>query len=66
MSAAAVLFRPMLSLLEDCQIDFFINVGIGLNNTQYARFAEISGAHDLALTIVVGAHQVSGFLPTIL
>ena len=35
--------------------------GLGLNNTQYARVCEIIGSHDLALGIVVGAHQSIGF-----
>lgn len=35
--------------------------GLGLTNTQYARLVEIVGAHDLALGIVLGAHQSIGF-----
>lgn len=35
--------------------------GLGLNNTQYARLVEIVGAHDLAVGIVLGAHQSIGF-----
>lgn len=41
---------------------YIISGGLGLTNTQYARLVEIVGAHDLALGIVLGAHQVhSGF-----
>lgn len=32
--------------------------GLGLTNTQYARMVEIVGANDLAVGIVLGAHQV--------
>lgn len=32
--------------------------GAGMNNTQMARLAEIVGANDLALGVVMGAHQV--------
>lgn len=32
--------------------------GAGLNNTQMARMAEIVGANDLGLGVVMGAHQV--------
>ncbi|XP_068685928.1 very long-chain specific acyl-CoA dehydrogenase, mitochondrial-like [Montipora foliosa] len=35
--------------------------GIGLTNTQYARLVEIVGAHDLAVGIILGAHQSIGF-----
>ncbi|CAH0392334.1 unnamed protein product [Bemisia tabaci] len=35
--------------------------GLGLCNTQYARLVEIVGAHDLAVGIVLGAHQSIGF-----
>ncbi|XP_025080062.1 very long-chain specific acyl-CoA dehydrogenase, mitochondrial-like [Pomacea canaliculata] len=35
--------------------------GLGLNNTQYARLGEIIGAHDLGLSITLGAHQSIGF-----
>lgn len=35
--------------------------GLGLSNTQYARMVEIVGAHDLAVGIVLGAHQSIGF-----
>ena len=35
--------------------------GLGLNNTQYARLAEIVGRHDLAVGIAIGAHQSIGF-----
>lgn len=35
--------------------------GLGLNNTQYARLVEIVGAHDLAVGIMLGAHQSIGF-----
>lgn len=35
--------------------------GLGLTNTQYARMVEIVGAHDLAVGIVLGAHQSIGF-----
>ena len=33
--------------------------GIGLNNTQYGRMAEILGAHDMGVGITLGAHQVT-------
>lgn len=33
--------------------------GAGMNNSQMARLAEIVGAHDLGLGVVMGAHQVS-------
>jgi very long chain acyl-CoA dehydrogenase len=33
--------------------------GLGLNNTQYARLAEIIGTNDLGMGIIVGAHQVN-------
>lgn len=32
-----------------------------MNNTQYARLGEIVGAHDLGVSIVIGAHQSIGF-----
>ena len=32
--------------------------GLGLTNTQYARMAEILGAHDMGVGITLGAHQV--------
>lgn len=35
--------------------------GLGLTNTQYAGTAEIAGANDLALSILLGAHQSIGF-----
>eukprot|EP00914_Ancora_sagittata_P018662 GHVO01036993.1.p1 GENE.GHVO01036993.1~~GHVO01036993.1.p1 ORF type:complete len:559 (+),score=91.92 GHVO01036993.1:72-1748(+) len=35
--------------------------GLGMNNTQYARLCEIVGAHDLGVSIVIGAHQSIGF-----
>lgn len=35
--------------------------GIGANNTQYARIAEIVGANDLGVGICLGAHQSIGF-----
>ncbi|KAJ1349803.1 hypothetical protein KIN20_005457 [Parelaphostrongylus tenuis] len=35
--------------------------GAGLNNTQMARLAEIVGAHDLSLGVVMGAHQSIGY-----
>ncbi len=35
--------------------------GIGFNNTQYARMAEIMGAYDLSIGIALGAHQSIGF-----
>lgn len=35
--------------------------GLGLNNTQYTRLVQIVGANDLALAIVLGAHQSIGF-----
>lgn len=35
--------------------------GIGANNTQYGRMAEIVGTYDLGLGICLGAHQSIGF-----
>lgn len=35
--------------------------GLGLNNTQYTRCVEICGYHDLAFSIVLGAHMSIGF-----
>jgi len=35
--------------------------GAGLNNTQYARLGEIMGARDLAVGIILGAHQSIGY-----
>lgn len=35
--------------------------GAGMNNTQMARLAEIVGSNDLALGVVMGAHQVNFF-----
>uniref|UniRef100_A0A0K0D3E4 Very long-chain specific acyl-CoA dehydrogenase, mitochondrial n=1 Tax=Angiostrongylus cantonensis TaxID=6313 RepID=A0A0K0D3E4_ANGCA len=35
--------------------------GAGMNNSQMARLAEIVGAHDLALGVVMGAHQSIGY-----
>lgn len=35
--------------------------GLGLTNIQYARLGEINGAHDLGLSIHVGAHQSIGY-----
>ncbi|KAK3744775.1 hypothetical protein QZH41_013318, partial [Actinostola sp. cb2023] len=35
--------------------------GVGLSNTQYARLVEIVGSFDLAIGIVLGAHQSIGF-----
>ncbi|XP_062521347.1 very long-chain specific acyl-CoA dehydrogenase, mitochondrial-like [Corticium candelabrum] len=35
--------------------------GIGLTNTQYARLGEITGGSDLALAVMMGAHQSIGF-----
>uniref|UniRef100_A0A914WR97 Very long-chain specific acyl-CoA dehydrogenase, mitochondrial n=1 Tax=Plectus sambesii TaxID=2011161 RepID=A0A914WR97_9BILA len=35
--------------------------GAGLNNTQMARLAEIVGANDLAMGVVMGAHQSIGY-----
>uniref|UniRef100_A0A8D8Q2D2 Very long-chain specific acyl-CoA dehydrogenase, mitochondrial n=1 Tax=Cacopsylla melanoneura TaxID=428564 RepID=A0A8D8Q2D2_9HEMI len=35
--------------------------GLGLTNTQYARMVEIVGSNDLAVGIVLGAHQSIGF-----
>lgn len=32
--------------------------GAGMNNTQMARLAEVIGANDLAMGVVMGAHQV--------
>ncbi|KAK6733561.1 hypothetical protein RB195_017359 [Necator americanus] len=35
--------------------------GAGMNNSQLARLAEIVGAHDLGLGVVMGAHQSIGY-----
>jgi len=35
--------------------------GLGLSNSQYARLVEVVGCHDLAVGIVLGAHQSIGF-----
>ncbi|KHN86962.1 Very long-chain specific acyl-CoA dehydrogenase, mitochondrial [Toxocara canis] len=35
--------------------------GAGLNNTQMARLAEVVGANDLSLGVVMGAHQSIGY-----
>ncbi|RCN26767.1 hypothetical protein ANCCAN_27506 [Ancylostoma caninum] len=35
--------------------------GAGMNNSQMARLAEIVGAHDLGLGVVMGAHQSIGY-----
>lgn len=35
--------------------------GAGLNNTQYARLGELMGARDLAVGIILGAHQSIGY-----
>lgn len=35
--------------------------GLGTNNTQYSRMAEIVGEYDLGVGIVIGAHQSIGF-----
>lgn len=35
--------------------------GMGCNNTQYARLAEITGQYDLAIGIILGAHQSIGY-----
>lgn len=35
--------------------------GLGLTNTQYAKFVELVGAHDLGVGITLGAHQSIGF-----
>lgn len=35
--------------------------GMGCNNTQYARLAEIAGQYDLGVGIVMGAHQSIGY-----
>lgn len=35
--------------------------GLGLSNTQYARLAEIVGAHDLGVGMTLGAHQSLGY-----
>jgi len=35
--------------------------GIGLKNTGYARLTEVIGSYDLAVGIVLGAHQSIGF-----
>lgn len=36
--------------------------GAGLNNVQMARLAEVVGANDLSLAVVMGAHQVYSFI----
>ena len=35
--------------------------GAGMNNTQMARLAEIVGAHDMGLGVMMGAHQSIGY-----
>lgn len=35
--------------------------GVGLNNSQYARMGEVIAAHDLGVTITMGAHQSIGY-----
>ncbi|KIH65240.1 member 9, family protein, acyl-CoA dehydrogenase family [Ancylostoma duodenale] len=35
--------------------------GAGMNNSQMAKLAEIVGAHDLGLGVVMGAHQSIGY-----
>uniref|UniRef100_A0A1I7WRI3 Very long-chain specific acyl-CoA dehydrogenase, mitochondrial n=1 Tax=Heterorhabditis bacteriophora TaxID=37862 RepID=A0A1I7WRI3_HETBA len=35
--------------------------GAGMNNSQMARLAEVVGAHDLGLGVVMGAHQSIGY-----
>lgn len=35
--------------------------GMGCNNTQYARLAEVAGRYDLGIGIVQGAHQSIGY-----
>ncbi|VDD87618.1 unnamed protein product [Enterobius vermicularis] len=35
--------------------------GAGMNNTQMARLAEVIGANDLAMGVVMGAHQSIGY-----
>ncbi|VIO93528.1 Acyl-CoA dehydrogenase, C-terminal domain containing protein [Brugia malayi] len=35
--------------------------GAGLNNTQFARVAEVIGESDLSLAVVMGAHQSIGY-----
>jgi very long chain acyl-CoA dehydrogenase len=35
--------------------------GLGLTNTQAARLFEIVGAHDLGISVCMGAHQSIGF-----
>ncbi|KAG9510966.1 Very long-chain specific acyl-CoA dehydrogenase, mitochondrial, partial [Fragariocoptes setiger] len=35
--------------------------GVGFNNTQYARMAELMGGNDLAIGIALGSHQSIGF-----
>ncbi|XP_018332281.1 very long-chain specific acyl-CoA dehydrogenase, mitochondrial [Agrilus planipennis] len=35
--------------------------GLGLNNTQYARFGEVVGKYDLGVGIFLGAHQSIGW-----
>lgn len=35
--------------------------GAGLNNTQMARLAELVGANDLGLGVIMGAHQSIGY-----
>lgn len=35
--------------------------GVGFNNTQYARMAELMGSQDLAVGIALGSHQSIGY-----
>lgn len=35
--------------------------GMGCNNTQYARLAEITGQYELGIGIIMGAHQSIGY-----
>lgn len=70
-------YDPLQSDLEEKIDDSILNVakdlggfgimvpveygGAGLNNTQYARLGEVMGARDLAIGIVLGAHQSIGY-----
>ena len=50
--------QPSILLILINRSLYLLPGGVGLTNTQYARLVEIVGAHDLAVGIVLGAHQV--------
>lgn len=70
-------YDPLKSDLEEKIDDSILNVakdlggfgimvpveygGAGLNNTQYARLGELMGARDLAIGVILGAHQSIGY-----